>query len=94
MTDPARNFLRGLSLAAILMASSCAGPSDGSNPGFEDGARNNPIAIEPSYQSLKLAYSPADQGLSPQDAAQFPGNSWPDIWVTATAPSPSARRRG
>jgi pilus assembly protein CpaD len=71
MTEPFKNCLRGLSLVAILMASSCAGPNDGPNPGFEDGLRNHPIAVEPSYQSIKVAYSPADQGLSTSDAARF-----------------------
>jgi pilus assembly protein CpaD len=67
MTDTMKNFLRGLSLAAVLVASSCAGPEH--NPGgtFEDGVVNHPITVEPSYKSLKLSYSPA--GLSNTDAA-------------------------
>ena len=67
MTEPFKIFLRGLSLAAVLLAGSCAGPVH--NPGgmVEDGAVNHPIMVEPSYKSLKLSYSPA--GLSNTDAA-------------------------
>src|SRR6185312_545743 len=72
MTRPLQDFLRGLSLAAVLMASSCAGPNaQGPDTNFEDGARNHPIAVEPSYQSVKLTYSPADQGMTAADAARF-----------------------
>jgi pilus assembly protein CpaD len=38
---------------------------------MEDGAANHPINVEPSYQSLRLAYSAADQGVSPADQARF-----------------------
>ena len=69
--EPLGNFFRGLSLAAVLMASSCAGPSDGPNPGFADGSRNHPIAVEPSYQSLKVDYAPADHGVTSGDAARL-----------------------
>lgn len=67
MTDTFKIFLRGLSLAAVLLAGSCAGPEH--NPGgtFEDGDVNHPITVEPSYKSLKLSYSPG--GLSSTDAA-------------------------
>jgi len=72
MTQPLNNFLRGLSLAAVLMASSCAGPNgDSANQTFEDGTRNHPIAVEPSYQSLKLSYAPAEEGLSPAEAGRL-----------------------
>jgi pilus assembly protein CpaD len=37
----------------------------------EDGAFNHPITVEPSYQSLKLYYSPADSGIQPNDQARF-----------------------
>ncbi len=64
-------LLRGLSLAAVLMAGSCAAPANGGNQITEDGAANHPIEVEPSYQSIKLYYSPADTGISPADQARF-----------------------
>lgn len=64
-------LLRGLSLAAVLMAGSCAAPTNGGNQITEDGAVNHPIEVEPSYQSMKLYYSPADTGISPADQARF-----------------------
>ena len=69
--EPLGNIFRGGALAAILIASSCAAPSDGPNPGFADGTRNHPIAVEPSYQSLSLYYAPADRGASPEDTARL-----------------------
>jgi pilus assembly protein CpaD len=65
-----KTLFRGLALAAVLMAGSCASPHD--SVGMqEDGAVNHPIAVEPSYQSLKLNYAPADSGLSQADQARF-----------------------
>jgi pilus assembly protein CpaD len=66
-----RQGLRLACLCAVLMAGSCAAPmNDGSGP-FEDPAVNHPIAVEPSYQSLKVSFSAADSGLMPDDAARF-----------------------
>ncbi len=66
------HLFRGLSLAALLMAGSCAVPfSNDSSSILADGSANHPIAVEPSYQSLKLAYSAADSGVSPADQARF-----------------------
>ena len=66
-------FFRGLSLAAVLMAGSCAVPvTNGASSIMEDGAANHPIMVEPSYQSIKLYYSPADPGgISPTDQGRF-----------------------
>jgi len=63
-------LFRGLSLAAVLLAGSCAAPGGG-NGMVEDGAVNHPISVEPSYQSLKLNYAPADSGISPADQVRF-----------------------
>jgi pilus assembly protein CpaD len=66
------HLFRGLSLAALLMAGSCAIPfSNGPSSISADGGANHPIAVEPSYQSLKLAYSPTDSGVSSADQARF-----------------------
>ena len=64
-------LLRGLSLAAVLMAGSCAAPTQGVPHTMEDGAVNHPISVEPAYQSIRLYYSPADAGISPADQARF-----------------------
>jgi pilus assembly protein CpaD len=69
MTNSFKIAFRGLSLAAVLLAGSCAGPDH--NPGgtFEDGGTNHPITVEPSYKSLKLSF--AAGGLSNTDAAML-----------------------
>jgi pilus assembly protein CpaD len=64
-------LLRGLSLAAVLMAGSCAAPTQDATHTMEDGAVNHPISVDPAYQSIKLFYSPADAGISPADQARF-----------------------
>jgi pilus assembly protein CpaD len=61
-------LLRGLCLACVLMAGSCAAPTNDGNGLKEDGAANHPISVEPSYESLKLSYS---GGLSSADQAKF-----------------------
>jgi pilus assembly protein CpaD len=67
-----KDLLRGLSLAAVLLAGSCAVPvTNAANGPMEDGAVNHPIAVEPSYQSIKLYYAPADAGISPADQSRF-----------------------
>ena len=68
-----KTLFRGLSLAAVLMAGSCAAPTNDANHTMEYGAVNHPIEVEPSYQSMKLYYSPADTGISPADQARFEG---------------------
>ena len=67
----AKYLVRALCLAAVLMAGSCAAPTNDANGMMEDGAVNHPIQVEPSYQSMKLYYSPADTGISPADQARF-----------------------
>jgi pilus assembly protein CpaD len=64
-------LLRGLSLAAVLMAGSCAATTQDASHTMEDGAVNHPIEVEPAYQSIRLYYSPADTGISPGDKARF-----------------------
>jgi pilus assembly protein CpaD len=66
-----RYLLRGLSLAMILAAGSCAAPVNGPGDLSADGAVNHPITVEPSYQSLKLAYAPADSGIASADRTRF-----------------------
>ncbi len=65
-----KDILRASSLAAVLLAGSCASPED---PGYRvaDPAANHPITVEPEYQSIKLPFSVANAGLMPDDATHF-----------------------
>jgi pilus assembly protein CpaD len=71
MSRNTTSAFRGFCVAAVILVSGCSVPREDGGFSFEDGARNHPIRVEPSYQSLKLAYSAADQGLSPADAARL-----------------------
>ncbi len=63
----ANHVLRAASLAAVLMAGSCAEPfNDGKI--VADPEVNHPITVEPSYATIKV---PASRNLSPDDAAHF-----------------------
>lgn len=67
-----KEILRTGSVAAVLLAGSCAAPNDG--VGFSnDPAANHPISVAPHFASLKLSFSAADAGLLPDDAARFEG---------------------
>ncbi len=61
-------LLRGFSLTAILMAGSCAAPMNDGSATFNDAAVNNPITVEPAYQSMKIYYAPGDMGGSSEQA--------------------------
>ena len=63
-------LLRGFSLGALLIAAGCAQAPDSTHLSL-DGLANHPIAVEPSYQSMKLYYSPADSGIQPAEQAKF-----------------------
>jgi pilus assembly protein CpaD len=65
-----KDIMRLTSLAALLLAGSCAAPSE-NGPTYSDPGANHPIAVEPSYRSLKLPFSATDAGLMPDDAARF-----------------------
>lgn len=66
-----KDILRFASLAALLLAGSCAAPTSDGNMLMADGTANHPITVEPSYRSIKLPFSATDQGLMPDDAAHF-----------------------
>ncbi|HWA04201.1 MAG TPA: CpaD family pilus assembly protein [Rhizomicrobium sp.] len=66
-----KDVMRFASLAALLLAGSCAAPTSDGNLLMADGLANHPITVEPSYRSIKLPFSAADQGLMPDDAAHF-----------------------
>jgi len=66
----AKNILRAASVAAVLLAGSCAAPTNDGTV-FADGLRNHPITVAPQYESLRLAFSDSSAGLTPQDRTQL-----------------------
>jgi pilus assembly protein CpaD len=65
-----RQALRTAAVAAVLLAGSCAAPTnDGSV--FADGVRNHPITVAPHYQTVRVAFADPAAGLSPEDRAQL-----------------------
>jgi pilus assembly protein CpaD len=64
------HLFRVLAVGSILVAGSCSAANDGSTIS-EDGARNHPIAVEPSYRDLKVQYAGGADGLSAEEAAKF-----------------------
>lgn len=66
-----KDITRCASLAALLIAGSCAAPEDNGTPQFTDPSVNHPITVEPSYHTIKLPYSSTETGLMPEDAAHF-----------------------
>ena len=65
MRENASNLFRGLCISAVLLAGSCTTNFHKDADNFDDPIANHPIAVEPSYQSLKLSYSAA--GLDSAD---------------------------
>lgn len=66
-----KEFLRVASLLAALAAGSCATPYNGGDGPMEDPVVNHPITVEPSFRSLKLAFSAPNAGLMPDDSQHF-----------------------
>lgn len=68
-----KEIIRFASLAALLLAGSCAVPGDDNDGGglTTDPFVNHPITVEPSYRSVRLPFSATDAGLMPDDAAHF-----------------------
>jgi pilus assembly protein CpaD len=66
-----KDIIRFGSLAALLIAGSCAAPTNDGSGLMSDPIANHPIAVEPAYRSIKLPFSATDQGLMPDDAAHF-----------------------
>jgi len=63
-------LLRASALATVVFAGSCSVTNDGAMVS-QDGARNNPILVEPSYRDLKVQFIGGAEGLSVDDAARF-----------------------
>jgi len=66
-----KDNLRIASVAAVLLAGSCAAPMNDGTTFSNDPAVNHPISVEPHFASLKVNFSAADAGLLPDDAARF-----------------------
>jgi pilus assembly protein CpaD len=64
------HLFRALAIGSILMAGSCSA-TNGGDTISEDGARNHPITVEPSYRDLKVTFAGGAEGLSAEDAAKF-----------------------
>jgi pilus assembly protein CpaD len=69
------DLMRAASLAAVLLAGSCAAPMNEMNDrtAFSDPTANHPITVEPAYRTLKVAFSDQAAGLSPEEASRFSG---------------------
>ena len=65
MRENASNLFRGLCISAVLLAGSCTTNFHKDADNFDDPIVNHPITVEPSYQSLKVAFSAA--GLDSAD---------------------------
>lgn len=67
-----KDFLRFASLAAVLLAGSCAQPGDIGAPlaSFQP-SENYPIAVVPGSETLRVSYAGPGEGLSPADSAAF-----------------------
>jgi pilus assembly protein CpaD len=66
-------ILRAAAVAAVLLAGSCAAEKSNDPPVFADAERNHPITVAPHYQSVRVAFSDAAAGLSPQDGTALAG---------------------
>jgi pilus assembly protein CpaD len=62
-----KNFVRFASLAAVLLAGSCAAPSNNGTGLVADGEANHPITVEPTSQVMTIAFAGTDAGLGVQD---------------------------
>jgi pilus assembly protein CpaD len=90
-------LLRAAALASIMIAGSCSVSSDGMIS--EDGARNHPIAVEPSFREMKVQFAGGSDGMTADDAVKFDafladyrvhGNGSLGISVPGGAPSRAA----
>jgi pilus assembly protein CpaD len=64
------NLFRAAAVCSILVAGSCSVTNDGSMIS-EDGTANHPIAVEPSFQELKVQFAGGTDGISAEDAVKF-----------------------
>ncbi|HVW72371.1 MAG TPA: CpaD family pilus assembly protein [Rhizomicrobium sp.] len=63
-------LFRTAAVLSMLVAGSCSVANDGATIS-EDGARNHPIMVEPSYRELKVQFAGETEGMNPEDAVKF-----------------------
>jgi len=63
-------LFRTAAILSMLMAGSCSVANDGTTIS-EDGARNHPITVEPSYRDLKVQFAGGEDGMRADDAIKF-----------------------
>jgi pilus assembly protein CpaD len=63
-------LFRAAAIASVLFAGSCSVSNDGSMVS-EDGARNHPISVEPTFRELKVQFAGGPEGMSADDAVKF-----------------------
>ncbi len=68
-----KDIVRFASLAAVLLAGSCAAPINHGEGLMADGASNHPIVVEPTTQQVMVSFGGPDAGLSPQDDQRVSG---------------------
>jgi len=63
--------LRAAAVAAVLLAGSCAAPTNNSAMLTDDPDMNHPLVVDTATNAVRLSFSAADAGLMPEDAARF-----------------------
>lgn len=63
--------MRTASVAAVILAASCAAPFNDGQGVMNDPAVNHPIAVEPHFVSIKVSFSAPQAGLLPDDSARL-----------------------
>ena len=63
--------MRAAAIAALLLAGSCAAPTNDQATLVSDPDTNHPIVVNPTSQSVRVSYSATDAGLTPEDAARL-----------------------
>ncbi|MGH6870614.1 MAG: CpaD family pilus assembly protein [Rhizomicrobium sp.] len=62
-----KDIFRFASLAAVLLAGSCAAPMNDGTGLMADGSANHPIVVEPSAHTMQVSFAGPDAGLNAQD---------------------------
>ena len=65
-------LMRLAALAAVLLAGSCAAPSN-DDVKFADPVANHPITVQPDYRAVRISFADGAAGLMPEDSAQLDG---------------------
>ena len=66
------HMMRFAALAAVLLAGSCAAPTN-DDVRFADPAASHPITVQPDYRAVKVSFPDGAAGLMPEDSAQLDG---------------------